>query len=604
MKVLSLHIGLNHIDPDAYGTDGELANCQNDCNAMAKIAKLKGFQSTILQDSDASCPRVTSEISNAAKVLQSGDYFFLTYAGHGSQVPDEDNEEEDGMNETWVLYDRMMIDNELYHLWSTFKAGVKIFVVSDSCHSGTLMRPFLIQVQPQLQQLPALGRALSRNLPKEKRGVSTISKDDIVRNIVTLANRDGKFDDGKSKPAGSRDPMKGLNRLLPAGNSLKNYIENRELYRTVSLLSGSKRDANVTASLLYISGCLDNQTSGDGPAGTNGLFTGKLLQVWNEDKFTGTYKDFYDRIIGLMPSDQSPNFMKLGTPNADFEKEKPYTTTVPVSSNGSTTVTSIPVTGQLTTPKLIVPSKIKISDPAPVLKADKGGNLFYYVELATDNKLFKKSDFGSNRNESNFYASYMDSSVNPQGSFLLNGTSFQIPEAVWNKLKNASKIFYRIGTASDSKWSNFRLSCIDNDYLNAPFVSVEATAIAPVPQLADTPSADDTSDTTAPAITISASVGKNGANKKPDVKIIQGLLNKVSSSEGGPEVKLIPDGLYGPKTFNAIKGFLMYWTSNETEEYIIRPDSDELNELINQSSRSLGKPPVITSKAQFEDVMM
>ena len=70
--------------------------------------------------------------------------FLLTYSGHGSQVPDKNGDEtEDGYDETWVLYDRQLVDDELYALWSKFAAGVRIVVLSDSCHSGTAIRETL-----------------------------------------------------------------------------------------------------------------------------------------------------------------------------------------------------------------------------------------------------------------------------------------------------------------------------------------------------------------------------------------------------------------------------------------------------------------------------
>ena len=47
---------------------------------------------------------------------------------------------------------------------------------------------------------------------------------------------------------------------------------------------------------------------------------------------------------------------------------------------------------------------------------------------------------------------------------------------------------------------------------------------------------------------IAASVGKGGANKKADVKLIQAFLNSTPPDEGGPTLLLAEDGLIGPKT--------------------------------------------------------
>ncbi len=54
---------------------------------------------------------------------------------------------------------------------------------------------------------------------------------------------------------------------------------------------------------------------------------------------------------------------------------------------------------------------------------------------------------------------------------------------------------------------------------------------------------------------ISASVGLNGTNRPQDVKIVQELLNKVPSAQGGAVPALKVDGLAWGKTTSAIKKF-------------------------------------------------
>src|SRR5688572_33156952 len=57
------------------------------------------------------------------------------------------------------------------------------------------------------------------------------------------------------------------------------------------------------------------------------------------------------------------------------------------------------------------------------------------------------------------------------------------------------------------------------------------------------------------AKTITASVGFNGVNRPDDVITIQTLLNQVPPKDGGPVVKLVVDGVSGPKTRGAIQAF-------------------------------------------------
>lgn len=54
---------------------------------------------------------------------------------------------------------------------------------------------------------------------------------------------------------------------------------------------------------------------------------------------------------------------------------------------------------------------------------------------------------------------------------------------------------------------------------------------------------------------LNGSVGLSGKNKPEDVRIVQGLLNTVPTTFGGPEKALDVDGFIGPKTVSAITRF-------------------------------------------------
>jgi len=140
-NAISINIGLNGVDPDAYnGWDGALAGCVNDALAMQKIADGLGYVSTLILDGEATADRIVAEIGQAAFNLDDGGIVLITFSGHGGQMTDVNGDEADGKDETWVCYDRQMIDDELYNLWSQFPTGARILVLSDSCHSGTVTR--------------------------------------------------------------------------------------------------------------------------------------------------------------------------------------------------------------------------------------------------------------------------------------------------------------------------------------------------------------------------------------------------------------------------------------------------------------------------------
>src|SRR4051794_1288691 len=128
-KGISLHVGLNRVDPAAYNNwDGALAGCENDARSMRDIADGCGYSSTLLLNDQATAAAVLDAIGQASRQLVQDDYLFLTFSGHGGQVEDTNGDEDDQQDETWVLYDRMLVDDELYSLWSQFAAGVRIFM--------------------------------------------------------------------------------------------------------------------------------------------------------------------------------------------------------------------------------------------------------------------------------------------------------------------------------------------------------------------------------------------------------------------------------------------------------------------------------------------
>lgn len=274
---ISLHIGLNSVDPTHYqGWDGQLKACEADAKDMLTLATSRGFKGSLMLTKAATAEAVTASIAAAAKQLTSGDIFFLTYSGHGGQVPDKSREEKDGQDETWVLYNRELIDDELFTLWGAFKKGVRIVVLSDSCHSGSVTK-----------RLP---REAARQLPEA-----------------------AQF--GESPTASFR--------AMPPETVDKTYKANKKLYDGLQKANPKGDKVAVKSSILLISGCQDSQLSADGDR--NGLFTANLLKAWNKGKFTGSYRLFHRRIEDRMPPWQTPNLSIVGAANTAFVAETPFT---------------------------------------------------------------------------------------------------------------------------------------------------------------------------------------------------------------------------------------------------------------------------------------
>jgi hypothetical protein len=230
-KGIALSIGLNSVDPNHYsGWSGILNACEADASDLADIAKSRDFAVETLLTKSATRVNVTQFIESTANDLVEGDIFLLFYSGHGGQVRDLNNDEDDYMDETWCLYDGELIDDEIFNLLGKFKKGVRILVFSDSCHSGSVI--------------------------KEAYYHGTVKG-----HLTATGLKETRY------------------KFMPPDVALSTYRQNQSFYENI--IKGrdlTKTLEDVKASALLISGCQDNQYSSDGTF--NSLFTATLLVVW------------------------------------------------------------------------------------------------------------------------------------------------------------------------------------------------------------------------------------------------------------------------------------------------------------------------------------
>jgi hypothetical protein len=405
-KAISINIGLNNVDPNAYnGWDGSLSGCVNDALAMQKIADSLGYVSTLILNEEATADRIISEIGQAAWNLEENGILLLTYSGHGGQITDVNGDEADGKDETWVLYDRQLIDDELYNLWNQFSSGARLVVLSDSCHSGTV----------------------SRN----REYLSVAQSDAFARHYRT-----------RSGPPRFRD--------IPPDIGAYNYQHNQALYNALQFASGSRTRSMMDACVLLISGCQDNQLSNDGD--TNGLFTGTLLNVWQNGGFSGNYMTFHQAILDQMPSTQTPNYYLVGASNPGFEAQTPFTVDAPSekASHGSNGAAA----SSWPSIKARTPSATRGAQP-PSFTVNAGPDRFFVVEVATASVLFDTANHANERSSNNFYGSWSDTS-------LMQGNSYTLPSPVWQRLGNADRLYYRLGSTPNSKYDDYQVSSKDD----------------------------------------------------------------------------------------------------------------------------------------------
>jgi len=277
---ISLHLGVNDPDPELFKTLLPLKASEHDARAMRDIAQAQGFETQLLLGCQVTHPAVTAAIADAAARVGEDGIFLLTYAGHGSQLWDEDGDEGDGFDETWCLARGELVDDELYELWGCFPRGARIVVVADSCHSGTVAR----------KGGTVKGRWRPRRPPPGK----------IMR--------------------GGRNTAYPVRRMGAARRKC------------------APSPVDVGASVILLAAAMDPQTARDGIQ--NGAYTEALLQEWNGGAFQGSYLKFQGAIYQRLREKrltQEPCFDRTGVPNPAFEAQRPFTIEPPpegMSSSG------------------------------------------------------------------------------------------------------------------------------------------------------------------------------------------------------------------------------------------------------------------------------
>ena len=262
-----LIIGINHVNPEGYyqGWDGKLNFCEKDALAVAGIAASKGFENTILLTADATADAIKNAIEEAANELVPGDIFLIYYSGHGNTYRDKSGDEEDGSDEMLCVFDRQLLDDELYVLWPKFKDGVRVLFLTDACHSGGMLR----------------GANDFENDPD----YTAKAMDERAAKAVVRADR---------------NVYKKIRETLPP------------------------RD-DIPATVRLIAGCHEYQRSYESKKLQHGQFTSAILDVWQDGSFGGNYGQFFEEIDKRMPEIQNPKFVELGAPNDDFETQAPFT---------------------------------------------------------------------------------------------------------------------------------------------------------------------------------------------------------------------------------------------------------------------------------------
>ncbi len=242
----ALCIGIN----DYPGTGSDLSGCVNDARDWAAELQARGYAVSSLLDSQATRATMVGALETLIGGAQKGDTVVFTYSGHGTWVEDADGDEPDGRDEALCPHDiasvGALLDDDIRALFDRRAAGVRLLLISDSCHSGSVTRGDDSDLDP--------GGPRARFLPPE----AWMKREDLPR--------------------------------APRAGAL-------------TLIGGMRRAGGD----LLLAGCRDEEYSWDTRFGgrPNGAFTYYALKTLRERQ-PGNYEQWHAAIRSYLPSTRLP----------------------------------------------------------------------------------------------------------------------------------------------------------------------------------------------------------------------------------------------------------------------------------------------------------
>lgn len=151
MKKLALVVGINYT-----GTNNQLNGCLNDAKNMKELLSKLGFDVFTLFEEEAHAENIRRYLYNARNIIKDGDVFAFTYSGHGSQIPDEDGDELDFLDEVLVPWDfdwtaEHMITDDWFRdcYFNKWPDNANFTGIFDCCHSKTGLKDLHYKSNPK-----------------------------------------------------------------------------------------------------------------------------------------------------------------------------------------------------------------------------------------------------------------------------------------------------------------------------------------------------------------------------------------------------------------------------------------------------------------------
>lgn len=199
----------------------------------------------VLINQQATRDNIIGALESLIQETREGDVVVFYFSGHGTQVPDQNGDEEDGRDEALAAYDvvpegaknpieaKLILDDELGQILRKLKAG-KAVVIVDACYSGTMTRGIRGVPVSILEETPAWQ---SKFIP-----VNVREPDVRERSFSINIPRQKDIPEGQVFLSSSREHQLSLEMQFPDGHFGA---------FTKALVEGTKRRNDVTYQELY-----------------------------------------------------------------------------------------------------------------------------------------------------------------------------------------------------------------------------------------------------------------------------------------------------------------------------------------------------------------
>ena len=291
-KAISIHVGVNVLNPAYWVGYSVLDSCVNDARAMRLMAQHNGFCSEdadLLLDENATVRRFKERIDNACDKLDKNGTLLITFSGHGGRLPNlnQPDDPDGAFDESWCLYDGHLIDDDLVGLLGRLGHNAHVNLIADCCFAGGNDVFEAIDVR----------RRTSTGIRLRNDGTQSAKGSRSIGELI----RGGK----------SEDVVLTRIKCVPT-DVMRQPGTIETALRARSILSPPE-GGRVEANVVMLAACQEDEVALDGKSPSDySVFTDRLLRVWlngfaerRDVKPENVYGEFYEELVKATPSTES-----------------------------------------------------------------------------------------------------------------------------------------------------------------------------------------------------------------------------------------------------------------------------------------------------------